>query len=443
MPYIQLNEQQFPLRVGQLRIGAGAAADVRVPGADDDVQAIVELSADQHVLIRRARESAVVRVNGVPLAAEPSPLIHGDKIEVLGAEMRFGDDKKGGSTQFVSSADFSGLLSRPSGAAAGKPTAATGGRLVSLVDGREYAIGGAPLIVGRDAGCDVVVPATEVSRQHASIGTGDDGYVLTDLSTNGVFVNGERVQRSRTLGRADVVRVGNEEFRFYADAAVAAADVSVGAAEATRHAVPAPERVAASAPDSNAAGAPAGGRSGGRGDSRSPLIVLEIVNEGPTKGQQFAIHTPLANVGRGEHNDVILDDESVSDSHAKIQKREQHWYVMDLDSTNGTYLAGRRITGERELMGSPDLRFGGVKMSFRANAEAAGDSKGTKVIVGADLAEQARRRAASTSAAAKVRNTPPAHAAAPEAAQSSGLPGWAWPVGLIVAALAAAAAFLL
>ena len=39
-----------------------------------------------------------------------------------------------------------------------------------------------------------------------------------DLSVNGTYVNGERVGRQHLLARADVIRIGHDEFRFYADA---------------------------------------------------------------------------------------------------------------------------------------------------------------------------------------------------------------------------------
>ena len=49
-----------------------------------------------------------------------------------------------------------------------------------------------------------------------------EGYVLIDLSVNGTYVNGERVGRQHLLARADVIRIGHDEFRFYADVRVAA-----------------------------------------------------------------------------------------------------------------------------------------------------------------------------------------------------------------------------
>jgi pSer/pThr/pTyr-binding forkhead associated (FHA) protein len=38
--------------------------------------------------------------------------------------------------------------------------------------------------------------------------------------------------------------------------------------------------------------------------------------------------------------------------------------VVDMNSTNGTYTSGSRVSGERRLDGTPDVRFGGVKLRF-------------------------------------------------------------------------------
>jgi len=44
------------------------------------------------------------------------------------------------------------------------------------------------LLVGRDAGCDLVVADTKASRQHCAIERRQDRFVLRDHSTNGTFV---------------------------------------------------------------------------------------------------------------------------------------------------------------------------------------------------------------------------------------------------------------
>lgn len=398
MPYLQLDGQRVTLEIGEVTIGSGEGAGVKVTGAGD-ATAILRVGPDLQSSVRRAGESTV-RVNGVQLGAEPTPLIHGDKIEVGEAEIFFGDDRMAGSTQYISSAN----LPQRQGAAparAARRTQASGGRLVSLVDGREYAIPPEGLVIGRDASCDVVVPTSEVSRRHALISPSNDGYVLKDTSTNGVFVNGERVSATQTLGRGDIVRVGNEDFRFYADLVVDATPPDVtptpaeptAAAEAARAAAAkrseARDAAVASAPAAPVRGAgaptpivaprsittpPASGR--------PILATLEVLSTGVLKGQRFEVRSPLAHVGRGAHNDVVLPDESVSDAHAKLQKREAGWYVVDMGSTNGTYVGGRRVETEYKLDGAPDLRFGGVKVAFRPDdgGVAPDDVKGTRAF---------------------------------------------------------------
>ena len=239
MPVIQVNDKQHTLKPGQTRVGAGPGVDVSVSNdAALGLQAVLELAGNNQVVIRRAREGANVRVNGVNLGVEPTPLIHGDKVEVAGTEILFSEDKKVGATQFVSASDVAGIAAKRAGPA--RATGTTGGRLVSLVDGKEYQIPSAGITFGREAGSDVVVAQPEVSRKHASIAPAEHGYVLTDHSTNGIWVNGTRVQGSQLLSRADVVRVGGEEFRFYADLAPAGAKPTPPAAVAQPAAPAAP-----------------------------------------------------------------------------------------------------------------------------------------------------------------------------------------------------------
>lgn len=64
-----------------------------------------------------------------------------------------------------------------------------------------------PIVIGRDPSCDVTIPGTHLSRRHAEISVHDDKLHVKDLgSTNGTFLNGERIQE------ADVVP--GDELRF-------------------------------------------------------------------------------------------------------------------------------------------------------------------------------------------------------------------------------------
>lgn len=406
MPYLQLEDRQYPLPAGEATIGAFEGAVVRLPSGDPAIRAVA-VTGPGGVVIRRGSPDSVVLVNGVQLGAEPSPLLHGDRVELAGHELRLGEDQKGGSTQFVSASDVAAILGK--GAAPKKPTSATGGRVVSLVDGREYPVSPDGLTFGREVGNDVVIASTEISRQHASIAADVGGYVITDHSTNGVWVNGQRIADQQLLGRGDVIKMASEEFRFYADVVKAAPAAAAAAAAPTPVSAPpappapsspaapppaapiAPVAPAAAAPGGPAAPAPAVPAAPPAEPKRPPLATLEVIAGGPLKGRRFDIHSALTNVGRGEHNDFPLPDESVSDSHAKIQKRADGWWIVDQDSTNGTYVGGRRVQGEQRIEGAPDLRFGGIKATFRATAAPVADGGGTRAI--AAMGGEALRKA--------------------------------------------------
>jgi len=425
MPYLQLQDSQYPLPAGEASIGAFDGADVRLPSGDPSAQAVISVGPGG-VNIRRGSADAVVMVNGVQLGNEPSPLLHGDRIQLAGHELRLGDDQKIGNTAFVSAADVAAMVaaySKPSSAPK-KATTATGGRLVSLVDGREYAVKDAGITLGREVGNDVVLASNEVSRKHASIAPAANGYVLTDHSTNGVWVNGDRMQGTHLLGRGDVLKMGTDEFRFYADVAKPApapaapapppppppappAPPIVAAAPPPPPAPPPPAPRAAAppppppppAPVREAPSAPApAAKTGGR----VPLATLEIIAEGPLKGTKFDLHSALTNIGRGDHNDISIRDESISDSHAKLQKRGDGWWIVDQGSTNGTYVGGRRVNGEQRIEGAPDIRFGGIKMTFRPAAAAAGEGGSTRAIAAVNIEQARKAHPATASALAKA-----------------------------------------
>ncbi|MDI6807613.1 MAG: FHA domain-containing protein [Candidatus Eisenbacteria bacterium] len=69
--------------------------------------------------------------------------------------------------------------------------------------------------VGRDASNDIVFPEEAVSKKHAKITFADGKFYLEDLeSSNGTFVNGERLAGRAALKDGDVIRLGSVILRF-------------------------------------------------------------------------------------------------------------------------------------------------------------------------------------------------------------------------------------
>ncbi len=81
--------------------------------------------------------------------------------------------------------------------------------------------------------------------------------------------------------------------------------------------------------------------------------------------QRFPIDKPSLRIGRHPDNDIYVDDKVVSMEHAVIEvvedpkrKGSKEYYIKDLDSTNSTYVNGKRI--RRKKLNNNDLVRVGV-----------------------------------------------------------------------------------
>jgi pSer/pThr/pTyr-binding forkhead associated (FHA) protein len=487
---LEYGGRRYAVPQGESAVGADPSCLVPLSGPGVlPRHAILRVGADGALAVLAGVPGAEVAVNGVRLGGDPAPLLHGDKLQVTGFELLCVDPHRGGSTQFLSAKDLVQAVQGVKPSAGRAPTASTGGRLVCLTDGREYSIGAAPLTFGREAGSDIVVPNKDVSRHHAEILATPQGYVVVDSSTNGTFVNGERIEGQRVLARADVIRVGDHDFRFYADLAPAPAPVAPpppppppAPAPAPNFSVPTPPPPPApkplagpstpapgasqrlndtmmgtpvSAPRPAVAAPPAPPRAAAPA-APQPLATI-LVRTGALKGNRLPIRVPVVNIGRADYNDLVIPDDSVSSAHAKLQRREGVWVLTDLDSTNGTMVDGEKVTGEAVLSPGATVRLGEVGLLFDPPAE--GDSgqaaAGTKVMGAMQVPAPAPAPAAPAPARAPAPPpappSPPAAAAPrPPAPRMHARPvvtaprkqGNAWLVPVLVVVVLAAAAVL-
>ncbi len=69
-------------------------------------------------------------------------------------------------------------------------------------------------------------------------------------------------------------------------------------------------------------------------------------------------------IGRTEGNDLVLNHPSVSRKHARVEARNNAWWIVDLKSTNGVKVNGTRVAGssplqpgDRVVLGTAEIRF--------------------------------------------------------------------------------------
>jgi hypothetical protein len=89
-----------------------------------------------------------------------------------------------------------------------------------------------------------------------------------------------------------------------------------------------------------------------------------VVIEGSDVGRQAPL-APQCSIGRGEGNDIALTDEYVSTRHARFVPHNGQWYVEDLGSTNGTYVAGARISRPTPVGTRSTIRVGRTVVELR------------------------------------------------------------------------------
>jgi hypothetical protein len=89
------------------------------------------------------------------------------------------------------------------------------GPIVINCNGTQHELRSGSLLIGRLAECDIMLEEELVSRMHARIFVGPDGVTIEDLhSTNGVFVNGDRIVQVASLNVGDRALIGAQELSF-------------------------------------------------------------------------------------------------------------------------------------------------------------------------------------------------------------------------------------
>ena len=435
MMHLEIGGRKIPVAAGETLIGSAPGCAIVLEGEGVRPRhAVLNGTPQGAAAIRAAEPGAPLLINGVSLGTDPTPVLHGDRIQIGPHELLAVDDRRAGHTQLFDSGAFADLA--PPIQTSKPVSGATGGRLVCLTDGREYPIGAGPLVFGRDASSNVVVGGNEVSRRHAEIQNSREGYVLVDVSVNGTYVNGQRVGRRHLLARADVIRIGNDEFRFYADSAPAATPMPP-------RPTPAPEEGAGPLQPPTGAGHRLSDTMHGlplsdlkdatpASPEAAPIASL-LVRSGSLRGKRLAVRVPVVNIGRADYNDIVISEPSVSTTHAKLQRRDDVWVLTDLGSTNGTYVEGEAVTGETALTPGTTLKFGEVAVLFEPL-----DDQPAPRLVGTESMQRVEAPEPAAEEARPARARRPLRASAPK---PSGPP--AWLIAALTLGAAIAAYFLL
>lgn len=117
----------------------------------------------------------------------------------------------------------------------------------------------------------------------------------------------------------------------------------------------------------------------------SPLASLYVL-QGPDKGRTYDTLGEPAVIGRTS-DQIHLSDHSASRRHAEVRPNNGSWLLVDLNSSNGTYLNGQRILAPSPLKHGDQIRVGNTLLVFTGNeqVEAFSGAQMIKDLVDFDL----------------------------------------------------------
>ena len=81
-------------------------------------------------------------------------------------------------------------------------------------------------------------------------------------------------------------------------------------------------------------------------------------------GKRMVVGPAGATLGRSRKCDIVVDDPNVSREHAEVRPRGGSWVLVDLGSTNGSSINGRRTDGAEVLKPGDEIELGTSTMTF-------------------------------------------------------------------------------
>ncbi len=119
---------------------------------------------------------------------------------------------------------------------------------------------------------------------------------------------------------------------------------------------------AAPAPSAHPA-APASGPGGETASTENATRL--VITSGQKAGAEFPLGRDEITIGRSSDSAIIIRDDYTSTHHARLMLWNGRWMIQDLDSTNGTFLNGSRVTVPTPIPLGATVKVGATTFELR------------------------------------------------------------------------------
>lgn len=133
--------------------------------------------------------------------------------------------------------------------------------------------------------------------------------------------------------------------------------------DAPAAAAPAPSPSPRASAPSAAAAKPSGGGKGGAATTGSVSRI--VITSGPKAGLELALGSEPLTIGRSSESGLVIRDDYTSSHHARLVLWGDQWMIQDLDSTNGTWHDGARVSAPVAVKVGAPIKVGATTFELR------------------------------------------------------------------------------
>ncbi|KQP53766.1 FHA domain-containing protein [Agreia sp. Leaf283] len=90
-----------------------------------------------------------------------------------------------------------------------------------------------------------------------------------------------------------------------------------------------------------------------------------VITTGTKSGTEIPLGTMPLTIGRSTDSSVVIRDDYTSTHHARLMVWNEEWMLQDLDSTNGTFLDGKRVTSPVNVPLNTPIKIGATSFELR------------------------------------------------------------------------------
>jgi hypothetical protein len=90
-----------------------------------------------------------------------------------------------------------------------------------------------------------------------------------------------------------------------------------------------------------------------------------VITSGPRRGAEVELGNEPVTIGRSGDSALVIRDDYTSTHHARLMLWNNEWMIQDLDSTNGTFLDGKRVTVPTQVPLEAPIKIGTTTFELR------------------------------------------------------------------------------